>query len=378
MGKDASTCPASIPSASLCFYLERPSWKASWESLREFSPFPKSATRNAATTSFAGDTWRPSSRCPLLPGGSTISQNNIPSRQIQGPASGAMRPPPSHRGLRGRAEAISSISLKSENEPEYCTIDCEGNDRAFFFENTYGDFSIEGFTIANDSSTEGSGIYCVDSRELIVTKCTFLNCSSPAIYLKDDGTMFTDCNFVGSGIKCVGWSVPWIFDSSFKNTHLALDLVNCTAYLKNVLLSDNVFAIQAQESSGVIISNCTIASNGHAIKHWDSPTVHYQIFNSIIWGNTYGLSLGDDIIVYSSYSDIQDGWSGIGNIEADPLFLTWIARITAYLRALPVSMPGMNKHIFMAGSKLPTMTLKAILVPREADTTWGLTKGPYA
>ena len=26
-----------------------------------------------------------------------------------------------------------SISLKSENGPEYCTIDCEGNGRAFFF-----------------------------------------------------------------------------------------------------------------------------------------------------------------------------------------------------------------------------------------------------
>ena len=161
----------------------------------------------------------------------------------------------------------------------------------------------------------------MDSGSLIVKECTFLNCSSPAIYLKDDYTMLTDCKFVGSGIKCVGWSQPWIFDSSFQNAERALDLVNCTAYLKNVLISDNGLAIVADISSGATISNCTITANDCAIKHWSSPKVHYNICNSIIWGNTIGFSLNDNIIIYSSYSDIQDGWSGIENIDADPLFV---------------------------------------------------------
>ena len=61
-----------------------------------------------------------------------------------------------------------AITLKSENGPENCVIDCNGSDldphRAFFFRNGEGEDSIvEGFTITNGWTYPGGAIYCINS-----------------------------------------------------------------------------------------------------------------------------------------------------------------------------------------------------------------------
>jgi hypothetical protein len=48
--------------------------------------------------------------------------------------------------------------------------------------------------------------------------------------------------------------------------------------------------------------------------------------NNIIWGNTYNnpessLFMLGDIIFTQTYSDVQGGWSGTGNITVDPMFV---------------------------------------------------------
>jgi parallel beta-helix repeat protein len=157
-----------------------------------------------------------------------------------------------------------AITVRSKNGPEYCIIDCEEDGTGFYFYSEEGINSVlSGFTVMNGSS---GGIYC-DS-------------SSPTI---------TDCNISGNSAEWYGGGI-FCYSSS-------PEITNCT-------ISGNT----AEESGGGIY--CLNSS----------PT----ITNCIFWGNT--ATAGSEIYgEYSNptvtYSDVQGGYTGDGNIDADPKFV---------------------------------------------------------
>ena len=91
---------------------------------------------------------------------------------------------PGNRDIDFKGKAIT---LKSENGPENCTIDCQGGEvdphRGFHFHSDEGSNSIlEGFSIANgyivgDGGNGGGGIYCPNSSPTI-RNCVVRNCSA--------------------------------------------------------------------------------------------------------------------------------------------------------------------------------------------------------
>ena len=107
-----------------------------------------------------------------------------------------------------------------------------------------------------------------------------------------------------------------------------------SATLTNVVFSDNSVLDEYGSGGGMInwgnatLTNVTLNGNsaafGPAIYVSDVPgsTV---VQNSILWGNTgttEGAEIwGSDEGAAVSYSDVQGGWTGTGNIDADPLFV---------------------------------------------------------
>jgi len=107
-----------------------------------------------------------------------------------------------------------------------------------------------------------------------------------------------------------------------------------------ILLQDNVDAVITGTSvvnnhaagyiggidvtgTSAIINNVTVSGNtsGNGGGIGISGNSNADITNSIVWDNT-----GDEVWVYSSsaivtYSDIQGGYDGVGNINTDPLFI---------------------------------------------------------
>jgi len=73
-------------------------------------------------------------------------------------------------------------------------------------------------------------------------------------------------------------------------------------------------AIAISDTADASISNVTFYGNGHAIV--DSSSGSVSVMNSIIWGNTNAVA-GDPVI---TYSNVQGGYTGTGNINTDPLF----------------------------------------------------------
>jgi hypothetical protein len=105
------------------------------------------------------------------------------------------------------------------------------------------------------------------------------------------------------------------------------------AFLANCLFSGNrADAGQNGAGGGLNLSganvhqlaNCTFADNiatvkGHAI-NVDSPGA--DVVNSIVWFHPKpAISHGPDSALAIRYSDVESGWPGEGNIEANPLFV---------------------------------------------------------
>jgi len=209
-----------------------------------------------------------------------------------------------------------AITVKSENGPANCIIDCEGKagTRGFYFHNSETSASVvDGFTIRNGyaSPYEGSGIYCANSSPTIKNNIITGNRAN-----------------LGSGIYCYDNSSPTITNNTITGN---------TAFISGDS-SGNGGGIYCSSSSPTITNNTITgnsASYGGGI-YCSSFSAPLTITNTILWNNSpEEIRLSPDVpsTVTISYSDIRGGLDGIvtnngtvnwddeTNINADPLFV---------------------------------------------------------
>jgi len=205
---------------------------------------------------------------------------------------------------------------------------------------------LENLTITdNSASIDGGGIYCGDY-------------SSPDIDNVIVSNNSAENN--GGGIYCERYSNPSLnnvtITGNFTNIFDGggIHLHNSSPSLQNVIISNNSAyddggGIFCYLNSNPIIKNVTITSNTadnrgggfycyNSIPSFENITIFGNsatiygggiycssanpvIINSILWNN-----LPDEIYLNSSsvaatYSDIEDGWAGTGNIDSDPIFV---------------------------------------------------------
>ncbi len=206
-----------------------------------------------------------------------------------------------------------AITVRSENGPASCIINCEESGRGFYFHLSETDTSVvDGFTITNgDPSGVGGGIACQNSSSPTIMNCVITNNYGSAY----GGAIF--CNY----------SDPII--------------VNCTM-ANNVAVRGGAIALQY--ISNPTITNCTITGNtatasaGALYSAASAP----DLTNCILWGDDAAetgpeifLATGDASTLTVSYSDVEGGqaavynegnystvnWDLISNIDAGPLFV---------------------------------------------------------
>lgn len=235
------------------------------------------------------------------------------------------------------------ITVKSKNGPQNCIIDCNGTDeeahRGFNFTNITDVnlvYVVNGFTIKNGYEQQGGavnvndvnatltiqnciledntavesggGIYCVETQATILST-EFLSNTSYGT----GGGMGCDANSDANFINCLfaynqstdmGGAI--YITGSDPNIHL------CTVVYNNSDFWDDgaqayLGGICAEESEPTI-SNCIIGRN-----------YEYTQYNE--WGYEY--YYGDDLFgCEATYSCIENGDTGEGNIEDDPMFIT--------------------------------------------------------
>lgn len=185
---------------------------------------------------------------------------------------------------------VKHITVKSENGPDNCIIDCGLAGRAFFFNETNqnADDVIDGFTITNGFAEDGGGIYCYYSSPTItncIIKANSVSGDGGGIYFEDSSPFITNCTiggeyeedgnyaeYLGGGIYCVGISSPLITDCRIANNFanndagggIFCDFSSCPTITNCIIKGNSVSGDGAGiycDNSSPIITNCTIAYN---------------------------------------------------------------------------------------------------------------------
>ena len=164
---------------------------------------------------------------------------------------------------------------------------------------------------------DGGGIYNRDGSSPTLTNCTFngnaANWGGGGMYnISSSSPTLTNCTFNGNASGMQGGGMFNVDSSSPV-------LVNCTFWGNS---ADSAGAMHNINGASPVLTNCTLTGNSASSAVGGIYNYQYSnpvLTNCILWGDT------DTEIdsAYSStplvtYSDVQGGYSGTGNINANP------------------------------------------------------------
>lgn len=247
----------------------------------------------------------------------------------------------------GKLITLGSLFLTTQDTSYISStiIDGNANGTVVTFNNGEGSTAVlTGFTLRNGNRTEigsiyGGGIYCVLASptlsNLIITENTAYHgagmcCDESDPIIRDVVIKNNTSTYTGGGIRCYQSSPVienvLIADNTAGNDGGGLYLLAYSEpMLQKVAIIDNHAnsggALFANDNSYSTLHEVTVAGNttnsgGGGIFYcinnsW--PTLK----NSILWAGSETVILG---IMWATYSNIQGGENGTGNIDTDPLF----------------------------------------------------------
>jgi hypothetical protein len=199
--------------------------------------------------------------------------------------------------------------------------------------------------ISNNSVDVGGGIHC-EGSDPIISDNTIKNnvatltaggimCSHASPTISNNTISANEAGTSGGGIEVFEFCTPKILNNVIKE-NLAPEGGGIMCYSASPEIINNLFKWNSAEygggiycyASAPIITNNTIFENsgvqegGGIYCFWYSFPI---ITNTILWNDN--APTGPEISVDSTsnpdvtYSDVQGGWTGIGNINNNPLFL---------------------------------------------------------
>ncbi|MHC4213628.1 MAG: BACON domain-containing protein [Planctomycetota bacterium] len=216
----------------------------------------------------------------------------------------------------GKAITVTSTGPDNPNVVAATVIDCAGSGRGVYFGNGEGASSVlDGLTITGGSADVGGGIYC-DGTSPTIKRCVVSGNNATSygggIYADNGSAIVSNCVFRDNSCDWIGGG---------------LILYNCTdARLVNSIIAGNSATYGGGlevTDSGVVIGGCTFSDNsatmGGAVDVYGSSNA--SISNSIFWGDSAGTGAEINGSAVVSYSNVEGGFGGSGNIDSDPCFV---------------------------------------------------------
>jgi hypothetical protein len=198
-----------------------------------------------------------------------------------------------------------NLTLRSTDPDDPAVVTAtiiDGSERTVEFARGEDDRCVlSGLTVTGGQT----GIYCSGSSPTMIN-CHIAGCGGPGIELRDGcNPMMIGCEIIsnmGAGIQM------WAKKDGRIVVYNYPTITHC-------LISENGLA--GISGGFPTITNCTIAANGGS----GISSMEATLINSIVYHNGDNSTVmqveGDAVITYSA---IQGGWSGEGNIEDDPCF----------------------------------------------------------
>jgi hypothetical protein len=232
-----------------------------------------------------------------------------------------------------------AITVRSAAGAASCIIDCQGSGRGFFFHSGETASSVlEGFTITNGyfpdaddwRESAGGGIWCQSSpwiRNCIVSNSTAAH--GGGIYIdgedieRDPAPLIENCIIRGNTAHAGG---EHGYGGGIWVDYAMPTIVNCLLYGNSSKIGGGIATYFAgnplYNPSPVTIKNCTVSANtvtedGGGL---DLHQSRVNITNCIVWNNTAAEVAVGYTDLSLTYSNVQGGFAGTGNIDQAPLF----------------------------------------------------------
>ena len=111
------------------------------------------------------------------------------------------------------------LTVRSENGPDDCVIDCAGTGRGFYLHSGEGpDAAIEGFTITNGYASDGGALYLAWSSNPTIANCILLNNEAEyaggGMFVLDASPTISDCVLTGNTAGDEGGAIHFSISSS--------------------------------------------------------------------------------------------------------------------------------------------------------------------
>jgi hypothetical protein len=201
----------------------------------------------------------------------------------------------------------------------------------------------------NYASNSGGGMYNWESSPTL-TNCMFIG-NSAGGWIAAGGAIFnyksspevTNCKFIGNSARVWGGAIcnyilstptlsKCIFSgNSAHNGGGMSNLLDCTLTLTNCIFTGNSAVGEYADGgglfnkqSGLRLTNCTFSGNkadgnGRAMAgYWNAIQT---LTNCILCDGGDEIWSDDGSTITITYSDVESGWPGEGNIDADPCFV---------------------------------------------------------
>ncbi len=208
------------------------------------------------------------------------------------------------------------IVVMSENGSENCIVDCEGNTRGFHLDNPNDTTSvIQGIQIINgDNVSEGGGIF-LNGASPTIRDCFISNCTSTVngggvSLVNNSNSDLVECQLIGNSANGGG-----AIYCSGSDVNIINNLIVGNSAENGGVVVDNLSSVNITNST--IVEN-TASSLGGGIYAGDD---YLTIKNCIVWNNYPQQIYVTSATTIVTFSNIEEGWEGEGNINTDPFFV---------------------------------------------------------
>jgi predicted outer membrane repeat protein len=184
-------------------------------------------------------------------------------------------------------------------------------------------------TFTKNQASNGGALYSDFRNRLALNGCTFIRNRADDYggAIENSGAWFNDPNSVTLIKDCVFTANSAYMGGGIQNgwNRKNLTVVNC---IFEANTASNAGGGIYNDDCEQLLINCTFTSNsapaGNAFASdlYSLPNPSsYQISNCIFRDGEDGIRCGDESAVTITYSDVEGGWPGEGNIDADPYFV---------------------------------------------------------
>jgi hypothetical protein len=206
-----------------------------------------------------------------------------------------------------------------------------------------------------------------------LTNCTFSRnlakeYGGAMVNSAESNPILTNCIFIANSAYSCGGGMENLYSSS--------------PTLTNCLFSGNLAhnrwggGIYNWRGGNLTLAGCTFADNsspnGNALacdsRNQQEPS-NLEIINCILWNGGNEIWNNDNSVISITYSDVQAGWPGVGNIDTDPCFVSlgyWDPNSTSYDKRDDFWVEG-DYHLLPDSSCIDMGDPNCVAEPNETD-----------